>query len=84
MWLVYYKLQYIVFGSKKMDVKPPKNYISWVRLKKDEDIYIITSYGTDRSKYFLFLLDKEKKSWVKISQNANPSKLEEKVYGKNV
>ena len=65
-------------------IELPKNYTGWVRLKKDEDIYMIASYGTDRSKYFLFLLNKEKKSWVKISQNANPMKLEEKVYGKNV
>ena len=61
-------------------IKLPKNHTVWVRCSADGEIYIITTCGNDRTKYYLF--KKQGEDWVKIAQNINPSKLEEKVFKK--
>ena len=61
-------------------IKPPKNHIIWVQYPTNEELYIITSLGNDRTKYFLYKQDD--KQWIKIAQSNNPTKLEEKVFKK--
>lgn len=61
-------------------IKPPKNHTIWVRYPVNEELYIITTSGNDRTKYFLH--KQNGKDWVKIAQSNNPVKLEEKVFKK--
>lgn len=61
-------------------IKPPKNHTIWVRYPIKDELYIITSSGNDRTKYFLYKQDD--KQWIKIAQSNNPIKLEEKVFKK--
>ena len=59
-------------------IKAPKNHTIWVQCPIENELYIITTYGNDRTKYYLF--KKQGEDWVKLGQNANPNKLEEKVF----
>lgn len=61
-------------------IKPPKNHTIWVQYPMKDGLYIITSSGNDRTKYFLYKQDD--KQWIKIAQSNNPIKLEEKVFKK--
>lgn len=61
-------------------IKPPKNHTIWVQYPLENELYILTSYGEDRTKYYLFKQSGEE--WIKLGQNANPNKLEEKVFNK--
>ena len=61
-------------------IKPPKNHTIWVQYPLEKELYIITTSGNDRTKYFLY--KQNEKEWIKISQSTNPIKLEEKVFKK--
>ena len=61
-------------------IKPPKNHTIWVQYPIKDELYIITTLGNDRTKYFLY--KGNEREWVKIAQSNNPVKLEEKVFKK--
>lgn len=59
-------------------IKPPKNHTIWVQYPINNELYIITTLGNDRTKYFLY--KQNGKDWVKVAQSNSPVKLEEKVF----
>lgn len=59
-------------------IKPPKNHTIWVQYPINNELYIITTLGNDRTKYFLH--KQNGKDWVKVAQSNSPVKLEEKVF----
>ena len=61
-------------------IKPPKNHTIWVQYPINNELYIITTIGNDRTKYFLYKQDGN--LWTKIAQSNNPINLEEKVFNK--
>ena len=61
-------------------IKPPKNHTIWVQYPINNELFIITTSGNDRTKYFLYKQDE--KTWTKIAQSNNPTKVEEKVFKK--
>lgn len=59
-------------------IKPPKNHTVWVQYPTKDGLYILTTSGNDRTKYFLY--KQNNNNWDKIAQGNNPFKLEKKVF----
>ena len=60
-------------------MKLPKKHKVWVRWTYNDNEYITTTLGDDRSKYYMF--KKVGEDYIQLGTSASPKKLEEKVIG---